>query len=103
MASPWVTAHGVATGQCAPVPRRTGSAIGYREANGDHLLGRRVPAVVGARPGVARVPLRAAGALCVPVAGEVLALEAGLLSGLPAAVAAGRAAPLHAEARLRGH
>jgi hypothetical protein len=59
-----------------------------------------MPAIGGASAGVAGVPLGTDGALALPVAGEALALAAGLLAGLPAIVAAGRPQHVDGEARL---
>src|SRR5690242_16151042 len=61
-----------------------------------------MPAVVGARPGLAGVSLGTDRALRFPVDGEAVAREPGLLSGLPPPVTTGRPQRLDPEARLMG-
>src|SRR5438309_5401645 len=59
-----------------------------------------MPAIIVAGPGLAGMSFRTDDVPRFPIDGEVVALEAGLLAGLPTEVAPSRAEHLHAELRL---
>src|SRR4029077_3811310 len=79
---------------CRPRTRRaagTGSAISCRELDGNHLMLPPRPSVIAGSPVGAGVSLGADGTVGLPIDRELVAVEALLVAGLPAKVAAGGA------------